>query len=355
MAAEVTEFTNHDLRRQMLSRAFPHRPPWPWAATGTGHAAAPEQHAGRSADPREEPGEKPGAEKGERAGRGNAAGRGSSERTIRLLVAPGGMFRQETTCHGGQASAAGSDGRSHWEIDEEDDESNDPDSPAVVQSADPALTGCDELLCPAWLPSRFVLELAGTEVIAGRPALRVLARPRPVGRAGSGQARHRPGRPAPRPAHRRIPPDDQQVEQIEVLVDSDLGILLRCERHFDGKTVSRQEVTSITLDPPEASDPGQFEVPEDPDNADPGQESPFDGPGWQAARNAASLGATALSFAIRHGGHRAKSASDGPAWATGTPAASDTGDSGQPDQHQPDQHQPDQGQRDQDQPVSGTW
>lgn len=120
LAAEVTDFTNHDLRRQMLSRAFPHRAPWQWAGPGARHDAAFEQHADRSADPREEPGEEPGEEQPgekageeqvERAGQGDAAGQGTSERTIRLLVTPDGMFRQETTYHGGDASTAGSDGR----------------------------------------------------------------------------------------------------------------------------------------------------------------------------------------------------------------------------------------------------
>lgn len=305
-AAEITDFRNYQLLSHMMGRARRQRAGWP-------------------ADTANETGE----ETGERASRGPTA------HSVLLLLAGDGRFRQETTYPDRSASAHRSDGHDNWSTADEDDDDDDPHSPVIVQSASPAQPSCTELLSPAWLPARFALELAGSEVVAGRHAVRVLARPRPVRRTEAGPDRLRPGRAAPRPAHRHIPPADELVDQIEALVDSELGIVLRCEWRCDGQIVSRQEVTSITIDPPEASDPAQFEAPAHHESADPGHASPFSGPGWQAAKNAADLGATALSFAIRRGQHRNPSDHSKPAWTVDYAATADEAEQGQPSQDEP--------------------
>jgi hypothetical protein len=300
LAAEITDFCDYQLRSQMIERGRAHRP------GGAGY---------------------PDDETRERWQAWRSAGPSS----IRLLLAPGGRFRQETSYRGGSASALRFDRYGRWAAADEEGEDH-PGSPTIAQFAALAQPSWSELLRPAWLPARFALELAGTEIVADRQAVRVLARPRPVGRTEAGPARFPTGLPA---AHRRIPPGDEFVDQIDALVDSDLGILLRCERRFEGQTVSRQEVTSITIDPPEASEPGQFEAPDYPESADSGHESPFSGPGWQAAKNAVDLGATALSFAIRYGPHRTPSAQGKPAWTVDYPASADAGEDGQPSQDEP--------------------
>jgi hypothetical protein len=69
-----------------------------------------------------------------------------------------------------------------------------------------------------------------------------------------------PGRDFWRPVTEYDYPDYLD-DRIDVLVDAELGILLRREAFADGKPVELTEVRSLTLDPGEADDPAQFRPP----------------------------------------------------------------------------------------------
>lgn len=194
--------------------------------------------------------------------------------TYRLLVAPGGMFREENDA-GDTSGSSGSDSKR-------------------------ALPPCAELLLPSWLPACFQLELAGSAQVCARPGHRVIGRPRPLRR----DHRTKPGLRTLRPPHRSGTsagwPDG--IDSIDAVVDAEFGILLRSEQMYRGQVVSRREITAVTLDPPEAADSSGFTERREQD--DPGSGTPFSGPGWDRAKAAANAGASALSFAIRHAPHR---------------------------------------------------
>ena len=219
----------------------------------------------------------------------------------RLLVAPGGRFRLESHWGGGPASvrvSAGSEPGSGSE------------SGSARQEPGPTDPPCADLLCPAWLPARYQLELAGLAVVAGRHAHRVIATQRPVQ-----QGRSRPRQSVPRPAHRGHQWPRDVTGRIDAAVDVELGILLRYELTYGGQVVRRHEVTSIAIDPPQGADDQQFAaVPDDEDTSD---ATLFSGPGWERAKTAASASAAALSFAIRHSPQR-----ESPAGARPDPQAS---------------------------------
>jgi len=191
--------------------------------------------------------------------------------TSHLLLAPGGRFREETGGEGAPAILRLSDGASYWHPDRKH-----------IPSSGRATPPCDELLCPAWLPASFVLELAGQTIIADRQALRIAARPRPVPRGDS-------------PAFRQWRPGDNLIDRVDAVIDAELGILLRCERLCGGQVLRRSELTGITLNPARAADPGQFAPPP----GIGGGHNSRTRPGWQAAKTAAGIGATALSLAVR--------------------------------------------------------
>jgi hypothetical protein len=327
LAAEVAEYQDHDAYLRMHERR---RPPWA-PESRPGQYAGPGQSSVRR--PRPAPGPA-GSEDGPEAEEDEFPA--IHERTHRLLLAPGGCFRQETSWDRGSLGVTTSDGHVTWTTgengpedldyaedlddaediadatDADDDEAwadateavnatgedsagKDPADGGRFESR-PAQPPLDELMWPAWLPAGFELELAGSALAAGRTATRVIGRPRPVGRGSRLSWRSRP-----RPQHRsrRL----HLVDRIDALVDDDLGILLRCERIHGGQVVSRLEITSLTLDPPEASDAGQFTAPEDAAN-DGRAERIFGGTGWESVKTAADLGATAMSFAIRHAPRR---------------------------------------------------
>jgi hypothetical protein len=259
----------------------------------------------------------PGARPAARAEARTVAGP-DSDRVItrsRLLLAPGGRFRQEFIRRDGAMFVTGSDGEIGWET------ADDTEGQDFGGSWPPG----EELLCPAWLASQFELEVIGPAVVAGRHVVRLTARQRPLQRGRSGPEPR--GLPGVRPRWRHRSHTDELIDQIDIVADTELGILLRCERLFDGKIVSSRELTNLTLNPPEAADPSRFQHPADEDadgEADPGSlsandagrssadhdgsrsgQSPFSGPGWRAAKSAASLGASALGAAVRRKAHGA--------------------------------------------------
>jgi hypothetical protein len=192
-----------------------------------------------------------------------------------VLLAPGGRYR--VSARDGRLVSV-SDGDDSWEID---------DGAADRQPA----AGPDRLLrglvMPQWLLACYELAITGNEVAGGRSAIRVLGTPRPV----------RQGR---RSGLWYL------LDRVEVLVDAELGILLRSEQIFEGLTREVAELRDLVIHPPEGFDHGLFTLPPgmpvtDDRWADDCQPS---GPGWQVAGTAASLTASAMGFAIRHAPRR---------------------------------------------------
>jgi hypothetical protein len=150
-----------------------------------------------------------------------------------LLVAPGRRYRYQ-----GEGFIDGSDGERSWhEVEEEG---------AWVASltGDPNGSGppLATLLRPSWLLSGYTLEILGAATTLGREGLRVAATPRPVIRNA-----------AP-----RLP---QPVYPAEVIVDAELGILLRHEEIFQGQPLSVTELVSVSFDPAQAGDDAPFQPP----------------------------------------------------------------------------------------------
>ncbi|MFC1400505.1 MULTISPECIES: hypothetical protein [Streptacidiphilus] len=150
--------------------------------------------------------------------------------------------------------------------DEADDEAVDPDpgrSPETrtVFRAEPGPLPPDspeplrELLDPGWLLVGFELAVTGSAVVEDRSAVAVTATPRPV------------VAPAGPPAFSDL------VDRIDVLVDAELGILLRRTDHAEGEPYRTDELTGLALSPslvkaahpvgpPPSDDAGlDFEVP----------------------------------------------------------------------------------------------
>jgi hypothetical protein len=214
----------------------------------------------------------------------------------RVLVAPGRRYRVEagdclTGCDGGRpwrldaGDAQDADGEVHW-----------------VSGPEPPLR---ELLCPAWLLVSSRLEVRGDARACGRDAFRVgvtrragLNRPNVPSRFGAGHG--------------------------EVMVDAELGILLRVAWLADGAEPEVTELASLDLDP--VIDPALFMPP-------PGSliaESMAGalgagGAGWTALKTVAGVAAGGLGAWIRYapsaqkrtaeqaGGTEAPISPDGPA------------------------------------------
>ena len=145
-----------------------------------------------------------------------------------LLVAPGRRYRYQ-----GDGFIDGSDGDRSWHEVEEDG--------AWVASltGDPKASGppLATLLRPTWLLTGFALENDGPVPACGREALRQGIRRDPTARR------------------------DQPLDRIEVIVDAELGILLRHEEIFQGQPLSLTELVSVSFDPAQAGDDAQFQPP----------------------------------------------------------------------------------------------
>ena len=195
------------------------------------------------------------------------------EREHRVLLAPGGRYRVEAD--DGQPAAVG-DGPSHWLIL----------GAAAYRcpSGGPHRAG-HGLFTPQWLIACYDLDITGVADIGSRSAYRVTATPRAV-RSDVGQA------------HR--------LDRVEVLVDAGLGIILRSEQVFRGRTLAVAEIGDLSFDPPQAADPGQFAPPPGTPERDQPGFGTFEpqGPGWQAAITVADAAASAMGFAVRHAPRR---------------------------------------------------
>jgi hypothetical protein len=192
-----------------------------------------------------------------------------------VLLAPGGRSRVSAS---GDSVVIVSDGEATWEIHDGVADRH------PVAGPDQLLRG---LVMPQWLLACYELAIMGSEVVGGRPAVRVLGTPRPVRQGRHGGLWY-------------------LLDRVEVLVDAELGILVRSEQIFEGLTREVAELRDLVMDPIEGSEHGLFAPPPgmpvtDDRWADDCQPS---GPGWQAAGTAASLTASAMGFAIRHAPRR---------------------------------------------------
>jgi len=193
-----------------------------------------------------------------------------------LLIAPGRRYRLEYRDEG-PGRVEGSDGEHGWIWWRQAP----PASKLIDVGHEPPLP---ELFWPSGLLSGFTLEVREPVTACGRDAVAVTATPR---RDTIGS----------RPALR-----DHFHDRVEVIVDAELGVLLRREETFQGQRLTLTELTAVTLDPPEAADPARFAPP-------PGSRvgqglgeslrQTFSGPGWQAAKTAAGLAAGGLGALIR--------------------------------------------------------
>jgi outer membrane lipoprotein-sorting protein len=190
-----------------------------------------------------------------------------------LLIAPSGRYRQQ-----GEDFISGCDGDRSWQAVKEDGD-------WVVESTLGPHTPLPTLLRPSWLLTGYDLEIGEPVTVCGRDALRVVATPRPE--RGD-----------------RTAPGLRRLDRVEVIVDAELGILLRREDMADGRPVNLTELENISLDPALAADDTQFRPPAGwdgaADNTEPG---PLgwrpDGPGWETAKLAAGLAAAGLGALIR--------------------------------------------------------
>jgi outer membrane lipoprotein-sorting protein len=196
---------------------------------------------------------------------------------LTLLIAPGGRYRQE---YGDTPSGqvTGSDGEHSWIWDQHDL------APSPFLPMDLGKTPLRHLLCPSELVSGFTLEVRGPVTACGRDAITVGATPR----TGDGDLAH---------LHA-----GSLADHLEVIVDAELGILLRYEETFEGQRLSLTELTAVVLDPPEAADRSRFAPPAGSRiGQDPGESlrQTFSGPGWETAKTIAGLAAGGLGVLTR--------------------------------------------------------
>src|SRR5579859_4029648 len=132
---------------------------------------------------------------------------GFRSRSLTLLIAPGRRYREEDE---ESAYIAGCDGERRWMRS------------AAARAAEDELAGIPgdphaplpQLLCPAPLLTGFVLDVRGPVTACGRDAVHVIATPRPSMRDVT-MRRH------------------LRLDRIEVIVDTQLGILLLRQEMFD--------------------------------------------------------------------------------------------------------------------------
>jgi outer membrane lipoprotein-sorting protein len=209
---------------------------------------------------------------GQRQDNGRYVGRGA------LLIGPGGRWRLECSVPGrgaeGQA-AEGNDGEHGWSW-RPPEMAGPPSLPVKVNGAYPPVP---ELFCPSCLLGGYTLEMLGPVTASGRDAIAVAATPR-RDVLGSGSA-------------------ERSYDRIEVVVDAELGILLRRIETSGGELVTLTELTDVTMNPPEAADPARFAPPPGSHRGEtPGEirRETLSGPGWAAA----DLAAGGLGALIRH-------------------------------------------------------
>ena len=246
---------------------------------------------------------------------------GTESRRFTLLIAPGGRYREQGASH-----LSGCDGERSWHAVPDDDGRSVEAAGGgwtVEATGGPEPPPAARLLRPSWLLTGFTLEPGGPATVSGRDVLRVVATPRP-GTETRRVVRRRP------------------LDRVEVAVDAELGILLRCEEILDGRPLRVTELASVRVDAIPSADDAPFLPPGGWDSVDdsvppvtpngPGQITP-NGPGWELTKLAAGLAAGGLGALIKHAPFRPFEAatreeaeaempsSDGPLPPDGPPAS----------------------------------
>jgi outer membrane lipoprotein-sorting protein len=192
----------------------------------------------------------------------------------RLLVAPGGRYRQEYLDEPSRR-VIGSDGERSWVWHQQE-----PGPPVEVRHRPPL----HQLLCPSELLGDFTLEVRGPVTARGREGIAVVA--------------------TPRTGNEYVPRLNASTlsDHLEVIVDAELGILLRYEEAFAGQRLSLTELTAVVPDPPEVADLSRFAPPagsrisQDPEESLREKRS---GPAWEVEKTVAGLAAGGLGAALR--------------------------------------------------------
>ncbi len=195
-----------------------------------------------------------------------------------LLIAPGGRYRLEYRDEP-SGRVIGSDGERSWVWRPQD--AAPPEPPVDVGPKPPS----HHLFCPSELLEGFALEVRGPVTACGRNAIAVAATPRtsikPLSRLRAGSL----------------------ADHLEVIVDAELGILLRYEETFEGQRLSLTELTAVVLDPPEAADGSRFTPPPGSQigrDARGGARETSSGPGSEAAKTVERLASGALGAFLRN-------------------------------------------------------
>ena len=192
----------------------------------------------------------------------------------RLLIAPGGRYRQEYL-NEPSGRVIGSDGERSWVWHQQE-----PGPPIEVRHRPPL----HQLLCPSELLGDFTLEVRGPVTACGREGIAVVA--------------------TPRTGNEYVPRLNASTlsDHLEVIVDAEFGILLRYEEAFAGQRLSLTELTAVVLDPPEVADLSRFAPPagsrisQDPEESLREKRS---GPAWEVEKTVAGLAAGGLGAALR--------------------------------------------------------
>ncbi len=194
---------------------------------------------------------------------------GTESSRFTLLVAPGRRYREQ-----GEGYVSGCDGERAWRAEQDDGDWS------VEAAGGPEPPPAARLLRPSWLLTGFTLEPGGPASVSGRDALRVVATPRTTDRSVTGC---------------------RPLDRVEVAVDAQLGILLRCEEILDGKPLRVTELAFIRVDPARVVFNAPFRPPGGWDSVDDsGPPSTPNGPGWEVAKLTAGLAAGGLGALIKH-------------------------------------------------------
>ena len=213
---------------------------------------------------------------------------GTESRRFTLLIAPGGRYREQ-----GESHLSGCDGGRSWHAVPDDDGKSVEAAGGgwtVEATGGPEPPPAARLLRPSWLLTGFTLEPGGPATVSGRDVLRVVATPRP-------------GTETRRVVSRR------PLDRVEVAVDAELGVLLRCEEILDGRPLRVTELADVRVDSAPVGDDARFRPPGGWDSVDdstppsapigPGLIMP-NGPGWEVTKLAAGLAAGGLGTLIKH-------------------------------------------------------
>jgi hypothetical protein len=158
-----------------------------------------------------------------------------------LVLAPGRRFRVESA---DGSWVLGSDGERvwHWQRDL-------PPDTDVQFDAKPRAPFRTQLV-PSWLLSGYSLAQSGPATVCGRAGLRVLATPRTVIGRDSRRWRHERGSiglvPGPGPRWLR----SGYWDEVDAVIDAELGILLRCARRLGDHEPSVTEFESLEVGGP---------------------------------------------------------------------------------------------------------